>query len=193
MPEVSQGITIKEEVLLWLVIALSVVIFISNLGFGGVVGNAVSAFLFGVFGFLAYLLPFVLLLVIAFNISNKGNRAVWVKTGASIALWLALCALTELLVNGGNRPKKILDYYRLSAEYKSGGGLVGGLISRPLSAGLGLAGAYALLLIFGIICVVLITEKSLFTGMKKGGSRMYQSARKDADFPRQTGQTEALR
>lgn len=181
-PEVSQGITIKEEVLLWLVIALSVVIFISNLGFGGVVGNAVSAFLFGVFGFLAYLLPFVLLLVIAFNISNKGNRAVWVKTGASIALWLALCALTELLVNGGNRPKKILDYYRLSAEYKSGGGLVGGLISRPLSAGLGLAGAYALLLIFGIICVVLITEKSLFTGMKKGGSRMYQSARKDADF-----------
>lgn len=183
--EVSVGITVREEIILWLVLALSIVIFISNLGFGGVVGNAVSTFLFGIFGFLAYLLPFVLALTVAFNISNRGNRIAWMKTGAVLVLWICFCALAELLTSGSNMERKILDYYKASVELKTGGGLIGGLVSKPLMAGVGLAGAYAVLLILSIICVVLITEKSLFTGMQKGGSRMYRTAKQDVDFRRE--------
>lgn len=183
--EVSSGISVREEIVLWLVLALSIVIFISNLGFGGVVGNAVSRFLFGIFGLLAYLLPFVLALTVAFNISNRGNRIAWIKTAAILVLWICFCALTEIFANGNDMDRKILDYYKASVEFKTGGGLLGGLISKPLMAGLGLAGAYAILLILGIICVVLITEKSLFTGMKKSGSRMYHTAKQDVDFRRE--------
>lgn len=183
--EHSQGITLREEIILWIVLALSIVIFISNLGFGGVVGNAVSTFLFGIFGFLAYLLPVVLVLTVAFDISNKGNREMWVKTAALLVLWLCLCALAELLTHGDDVTIKILDYYKISVEYKTGGGLVGGLLSKPLQMGIGLAGAYAVLLILSIICVVLITERSLFAGMKKSGSRVYHTAKQDADFQRE--------
>lgn len=183
--EHSQGITLQEEIILWLVLALSIVIFISNLGFGGVVGNAVSTFLFGIFGFLAYLLPVVLVLTVAFHISNKGNRVVWIKTAALLVLWLCLCALAELLTHGNDVTMKLLDYYKTSVEYKTGGGLAGGLLSKPLQMGIGLAGAYAVLLILSMICVVLITERSLFAGMKKGGSRVYHTAKQDADLQRE--------
>jgi len=183
--EYPQGITLQEEIILWLVLALSIVVFISNLGFGGVVGNAVSTFLFGMFGFLAYLLPVVLVLTVAFNISNKGNRVAWIKTAALLVLWLCLCALAELLTHGDDVTMKILDYYKTSVEYKTGGGLAGGLLGKPLQMGIGLAGAYAVLLILSMICVVLITERSLFAGMKKGGSRVYHTAKQDADFQRE--------
>ena len=51
---------IAEEVTLWGTLALSVILFISNFGIGGFVGDAISRFFFGVFGFMAYLLPVIL-------------------------------------------------------------------------------------------------------------------------------------
>ena len=57
----------RTELILWGVIAVGALLFISNFGIGGVVGNAVSSFLFGVFGIIAYVFP-VILLVIIFNI-----------------------------------------------------------------------------------------------------------------------------
>ena len=181
----GQKITIREEIILWLVLALSIVILISNFGFGGFIGNAVSGVLFGLFGFLAYLLPFVLLLTVAFNISNKGNKIAWVKSGAVLILWVCLCALMELMKRGNDATGNFLKYYKESSQWKTGGGLIGGLVCRPLSAGIGVVGAGAVLVILGIICIVLITEKSLFAGMKKSGSRVYHTAKQDVDYRRE--------
>ena len=35
-----------EEVILWVILAISILLFISNFGIGGAIGNAVSSFLF---------------------------------------------------------------------------------------------------------------------------------------------------
>ena len=51
------GFPFAQEVILWGTLALSVILFISNFGIGGFVGDAISRFFFGVFGFMAYLLP----------------------------------------------------------------------------------------------------------------------------------------
>lgn len=69
----ASGFPWKSEVLLFAVLAFSIVLFITNIGKGGVVGNAVSHFFFGVFGIMSYAFPFVLFLVTAFLISNR-NR-----------------------------------------------------------------------------------------------------------------------
>lgn len=174
-----------DEVILWGVLALSIIILISNFGIGGFIGNAISSFFFGVFGFLSYIFPFVLFLIIAFVVSNKGNKIAWIKSTAVFLLWAGLCAITEMLVNGYDPARKIGDFYKLSSAYKTGGGFIGGIISKPLSAALGVAGSYVLLAVLVIICVVLITERSLFAGMRKGGRRFYQSAKKDVGLRRQ--------
>ena len=43
-----------KEVFLWLFLAVCVLLFLSNLGIGGAVGNAVSGFFFGILGLIAY-------------------------------------------------------------------------------------------------------------------------------------------
>ena len=55
--DVRKAEEFREEITLWCIIAVSALLFISNFGIGGVVGNAVSSFLFGVFGLIAYIFP----------------------------------------------------------------------------------------------------------------------------------------
>ena len=65
MAEMEKAQAFRVEVTLWIVVAAALLLFISNLGFGGAVGKTVSGFLFGMFGLMAYVLP-VLLLVGSF-------------------------------------------------------------------------------------------------------------------------------
>lgn len=60
-----------EEVILWVILAISILLFISNFGIGGAIGNAVSSFFFGVFGLIAYIFPVVLVIGTFFAASNK--------------------------------------------------------------------------------------------------------------------------
>lgn len=71
-----------EEIVLWIILAVSILLFISNFGIGGAVGNAVSGFFFGVFGLLAYLFPVIFIIGTFFAVSNKGNRLAAVKVAA---------------------------------------------------------------------------------------------------------------
>ena len=50
-----------REVILWIVVAISLLLFISNFGFGGTIGGTVSRFFFGLFGIISYIFPIVLL------------------------------------------------------------------------------------------------------------------------------------
>ena len=75
-----------EEVILWVILAISILLFISNFGIGGAIGNAVSSFFFGVFGLIAYIFPVVLVIGTFFAASNKGNRIATVKIVAAVFL-----------------------------------------------------------------------------------------------------------
>ena len=54
----NEGFSVWEEILVWLVLALSVLILIGNFGVGGFIGNTVSHISLGAFGLMAYLFPF---------------------------------------------------------------------------------------------------------------------------------------
>lgn len=178
------AISIWEEIVLWLILALSVLILISNFGFGGFIGNGISRFCMGMFGFLAYLLPFALFLTAAFLISNKDNQIVWVKTVGFGLLWIAFCAFCELL-NGFDKQRTILEYFKESVENHAGGGMVGGIFCKMLCPALGMAGAYVVVIVLVIISMILITERSVLSGVKKGSERVYESAVEDARFRRE--------
>lgn len=165
-----------REVILWIVVAVSILLFISNFGIGGTVGNAVSRFFFGLFGLIAYVFPIVLLMGTFFAVSNKGNRVAAVKLVATILFVAFLCMFVELIVKG-ETGGTALDAYRYSFEHRFGGGLIGGFLTWVICPNFGLVGSYVIDAIMLIISLVLITERSALRGMQKGGRKVYESAK----------------
>lgn len=56
--EVYDSRSMETEIILWIILALSAVLLVSNFGIGGSVGNAISSFFFGLVGLVCYPLPF---------------------------------------------------------------------------------------------------------------------------------------
>lgn len=60
-----------------------------------------------------------------------------------------------------------------------GGGVIGGALVLALHKTVGATGSYILLLVFMILCLVCITERSFVMAVKKGSGKAYQYARED--------------
>lgn len=165
-----------REVVLWIVVAVSLLLFISNFGVGGTIGNAVSRFFFGIFGLIAYIFPIVLLVGTFFAVSNRGNKVAVVKIIASCLCVLFLCMLIEL-ISDKTEVKTAMEAYYYSYETKFGGGLLGGFLAHLLYPAFGMIGAYVIDIVVLIISLVLITERSALKGMQKGGKKVYESAK----------------
>lgn len=169
-----------REVILWIIVAVSILLFISNFGIGGTIGNAVSRFFFGVMGLIAYVFPVLLLVGTFFAVSNRGNRVATVKLVAMILFDLFLCMLIELLTKG-SAVDGAAAAYSYSFEHRTGGGFIGGLLAWIFCPNFGLAGSYVIDAIMLIISLVLITERSALRGMQKGGKKVYESARSGSE------------
>ena len=146
-----------DEIIIWIVLAVSILLLISNFGFGGTLGASASAFLMESFGAGAYLVPFLLFGVTAFLVSNKHNRIAYWKSGAAVICFLILCGLFELISDAG--------------------GTVGGSLADILSPALGVAGTDVILIIMMIIGIVIITGRSVLKGVKKQSDRAYSHAK----------------
>ena len=168
--------SMESEIFLWIVLAVSVVLLISNFGVGGSVGNAISSFFFGLVGLVCYPLPIFLFLGVAFVIANKRNPRAYRKMAGFVLLFLAVCLFLQLVTEGAVYERDFMAYYRVSAEYKTGGGLLGGALSRLWVQAFGTVGTYVITVIAMVISFVLITQKSMFDMIKKFSRKMYRRA-----------------
>ncbi|MBQ8558841.1 MAG: DNA translocase FtsK [Tyzzerella sp.] len=171
---------LKDEILILVTLAVCVLLMISNFGIGGYLGDAVSSFMFGVFGIMAYIVPILLFIGITFITSNKGNSLAYIKTGACAVLGFMFCTLFQLVMNEYTPDTSLLDYYEMSRMHKDGGGLIGGCFVNLLCPAIGLIGTYVVTIIVCIICFVIITEKSFIAGVKKSSEKAYATAKEDA-------------
>ena len=163
----------SKEIVLWSSIALCILLCISNFGIGGVAGNAVADFLFGVFGIIQYVLPFMVAFSAFFIISNYGNKVAIAKVVAGFVLLIFLTTFVELFVNG----QEILlpmDAFSYAKEHHFGGGLLGGAIAFGIYDSFGLLGAYLIVLIAMIVSTIIIIERFAF-------DKVQQSSRIHAD------------
>lgn len=71
---------------------------------------------------MAYLFPFALFLGVAFAVVNKEKSIMWVKLGGCCLMWLAMSIFCEL-INGYDKSRNLMDYYKYSIEEHTGGGL----------------------------------------------------------------------
>ena len=173
---------IRREIILICVFALTVFLFLCNFGVIGVLGDAVSSVMFGIFGTIAYAVPVVGFVAVAFAISNQGDRIALMKLTAGILLILLAGVVFELVAQKGALPEtySIQTIYDTSATEKTGGGILSGSLAWLLYHFLGMVGTILLLLVLAIICLVIITERSLVNRVKTSGRYVYETARSDA-------------
>ena len=174
--KVEEHENFTDEIILWGVLAISILLFISNFGIGGNIGNVVSSIFFGIFGLLAYIFPVFLVIATFFFASNRGNRVATIKLVAMVIFVCFICMFIELLLNGAAAPGPLAVYEYCYAN-KIGGGIIGGFLAWLIAPNFGLIGAYVINVVVLIICLVLITERSALRGVQKGGQKVYETAK----------------
>lgn len=166
-----------KEILLWVMLAVCILLFLSNLGIGGTIGNAISGFFFGVFGLLAYLLPLLLIVATFFGISNYGSNVAVIKIVSGSVFALFLATFLELVAHGDATYGAVRAFY-YGREQKAGGGFFGGLLADGLVSGFGLICAYVITIVVLIICGILVSERTLIQGSR---NRRHHRARRSTN------------
>lgn len=174
----SPSASVKYEAVLWGVLAFSLILFISNFGIAGKAGNFISNIFFGLFGMIAYIFPIILFAGTAFMIANRNNTIAVIKITASVFFVIFTCMFLEL-IGGDGMAKSPFDSYAWAVEHRYGGGITGGLLVFVIRSTLGTISAYIIDIIVLIICMILITERSLWKRIQSGGKKVYVSARKE--------------
>lgn len=164
----TQQSFVRDEIIIWVTLAVSILMLISNFGIGGFVGEAISDFLFRIFGWIAFVMPFILFGAVAFVISNKGNLHAYMKVATCLILMVLVCTFLQLVDEKG--------------------GMLGNILVDVLVPAIGIAGTYVVDVILMIICLVIITGKSALKGVKAQGGKAYDKARKDAERRREQAQ-----
>lgn len=174
----AKNTELTGEITILITLALCILLVLSNFGIGGIVGEAVSSVLFGLFGYMAYALPFLIFAAAAFFISNKGNTHAYIKITAGVFLFLFLTAILELIFYSYTPGTKLITYYTVASENHNAGGLTGGFLINIFCPLIGEIGTYVVLFILSIICIILITEKSLLAPIGRQSKKAYEDARR---------------
>ena len=157
------------EVGLIIMFAFMVFLFLCNFGLVGPIGVFFKNIMFGLVGFTAYILPVFLFVAVFFGWVNKAHSAMKRKLIAGTIFFLLLSAIGEFAAGRikDMESYQFIDFYKKSVEHCNGGGVIGGSIAYGLHALLDIWGSILVIIVLGIICLVLITEKSFVRGVQK--------------------------
>ena len=174
---------LRKEIVILVSLAICIFAQISLFGIGGFVGDGLASFLFGIFGFLAYIVPIMIFVGIAFIGQNKGNANAYIKAGAVFGLFLMFCTLFQMIIYGYYDSLKLL--YELTSTHKDGGGILGAAIVKLFVPAIGTVGTYIVVILICIICFVILTGKSFVGAVKKESEKAYQTAKIKAEEQRE--------
>lgn len=179
-----------HEIGLIALFAVMVFLFCCNFGIIGPVGDTVSGILFGVFGLTAYILPVLLFLAVAFWFANEGSANAARKLIAGVVLFLMFGIVCDLISKGaaGMEKYEIGTLYKSCRDGKKGGGVLGGSISFFLQGYLETMGTVLVVILCSVVSLILLTEKSLLSGVKKGGSQLRERSREETARRREMAQ-----
>ena len=170
---------LRDEIVFLIALACAIILLLSNFNMAGIVGRSIKWFMFGLFGIAAYIVPVIIAVSIMFMLANKDIIGVMkIKAAMAYVLSVIAAALWQRVTNVPDIKEPVGTYFTYCSEYKTGGGLFGGILCKMLNP-LGMAGSLVILIILAIICIIVITEKSFIKGIRNGGERIVREARKD--------------
>lgn len=153
-----------KEIWLFLIIALSVFLFCSNLGMCGMAGKAISDFLFGIFGWPEYIIPFYIL-----TISVLGLYANEHPNTKRIIIWLGVVMIAVSFAFQISGQTDFVGFKQMFDEGKNqkiGGGVIFGGLLKYINKYIGEAGSIIITVLLFIIAFIQITGVSLINLFK---------------------------
>lgn len=154
-----------KEIAVLVVFALFIFLFLSNFGICGYIGNSISTFFFGVFGTIHYIIPAVGFILAILLISNDYSSLAVKKTCFAILLLCMISTIFQMIYN--IEVKDAYSAFVFSGRTHRGGGYLGALICSILYKELGGAGSILVVLLVSVISLILVTERSLLSFLKK--------------------------
>lgn len=167
-----------DEIFLIVIGAVALFLFLCNFGILGSFGNAVRNITFGIFGFPNYIMPIVIAFLVVFGIVNAGDRIAFRKTVASVFLYLNIAFACELIWNAPNTDTAldIKGIYSFASTNHKGGGFFGGIMAYLGIKYLDMIGSVLLIIVAIIICIIIITNKSIVKTVKDSSYKAYEKA-----------------
>lgn len=154
----------RNEIYLFIYLAVMVFLLLSNFGWCGPVGRFFSHILFGLFGTIAYILPVYIFVAAGFLLSNGAQKKV-VKRVLCIGLFLIVAAfifqMTEALDTAS-----LKSLYSDGANDKKGGGAILGGILILLYKLIGLTGSIIVTVLLAIIGIIVVLDVSIIDMLK---------------------------
>lgn len=165
IPDISRknGTPLSAEIFLWLLLAFCIIFFLGNtFQAGGIFGRSISGFFFGLFGMMAYIMPFLLFLMMTLLIANHGSLQAWLKVIAALVLVISLSCFFALVSNPVSSQISLGEYYHSCMENKNGGGMAGAAVYQLFHPIVGEIGTWICNIILFIIGMILLTGHTLF-------------------------------
>ncbi len=171
-----------HEISLIIFFIIMVILFLCNFGIIGPVGNVISGIMFGMFGLTAYIVPVCLFVAVSFWYANSGNPNALRKLIAGIVLFVMIGVVCELFTRHSLSLEKydLKQIYEAASTSRVGGGVIAGSLAYLLHHYLETVGTVLVVLLCGVISFILMTERSLISGVKNGGFRMLERTREDS-------------
>ena len=166
-----------DEAAIIITFAVSLFLFLSNLGLCGPIGAALKAVQLGLFGVVGYIFPIVLSFVVAFILSNIDNPHATLRMTSALFMLVFLSALLQLFTAGGVQDMTLMHFYSEGAELGIGGGIVGGALAMVLHTIAGTVGATLILIVASFVCLIYTTGKPLARIIAKHSARAASHAR----------------
>ena len=162
---------LKEEITLLLLLAICIFLLLCNFGLIPSFGKFLSDVQFGLFGFAAFFTPIFVFLCTAFYFSNRGSSAALRKMYAGIGIFFLLQMIFELIAGRVQSAMSysFTSYFTDARDNHNGGGVFAGSLTYLCHHYLGTVGTIFLILVLLLICIVLITERSLIERAREGG------------------------
>lgn len=183
----EQESALFHEVVLILLFAVSIILFLCNFGLIGKVGDAISNLLFGLFGFLAYIVSILIFITIAFWSANTGNPAAVRKICAGCVLFLMVSVMGEMILGRATHldSYQIKELYTFASQNHAGGGVIGGSLTYFMYHFFDKIGTIVVVVLLIIISIIMLTGKSFVESLKNSSRKVVELSREDAQRRRE--------
>lgn len=168
---------IQLDIFILIMLAVSVLLFISAIGFCGLIGVGLRYIMFGLMGMPAYAFPIIVFLSGIYILVNKEKKQFKLKAVSVALLFILICALFQLIMIGYEPSYSVFQCFVYSADDHLGGGFIGGCIVQLLGTLIGVVGTYIVILIGMVILAILITQKPLASMMRSETKQAYKKAK----------------
>lgn len=174
---------IFSDISLLLLFALCVFLFLCNIGvIGKTFGSVIAGVLFGVFGLMNYVFPIVLFLGVTFMFLNPGNPIAKRKVICVSIMYVLASMFCDFISSATSyETYRLVNIYKACSEGKCAGGIIAGSFVFGLVKLLDEVGTMLVIIVLFVICLIILTGKSISKGMREGREKVSALSKADVD------------